>query len=1370
MSQQHYIRPVFLALLAFFFAAPLEAADGSAAMPFRSYSVFDGLTQSNVLDIKQDQSGYLWITTARGLNRYDGNIFEHYTIADGLPYNGLTTLHVTDENTVWVGDQKGNVSVLHSSRVLYTVAPFEGVNKPVLALESIGDVILAVVEGIGITQISRDGDRYVTTHLAGDASTGITDIEVDGDTVWVESKTGLHRLQYMSGRDLELLDASIRIIHLDDSDELWVADEKAVIGVFADKLFTPRARIETDDPIVSIATDQKGLVWAATAGELFNFDRRDGGTEISGPAVERYRGLDRVKRIFIDNENSLWLSSGSGITRFLGDRFRHYRLHAGDDNKTVWSIGEDRHGRFWFGTQSNLLLRHHDESVTVIGADYGMPGGTVRDLVVDDTNTVWVGMTNGGLHAIDVDDLQAKYIEGTKGLEILDVAVADDSAVWFSTIRSGVYRYDRTTGSLENFATPKPTSVYTLDTWEGGSVWYAADEIGLVHLQPTTDGEYSETVIVDPDNESRRLFNHIRLTGPDSAWVSTEEGGVFYYEAGDFKDYGAETSLADQTAYLVEPLANGTVVVGAEQGLYQFVPGNSQFALYNPQLGFIGMETNVHASFLDSEGCLWIGTVNGATRMDAQYPMPDSADSTPKIIRVESEVDSRPIEYGQKLDPGDFGAHIEFAAISLLAPTAMQYSYRLVGEDEAWGTPTTNRSVSYPRVPPGDYEFMVRARFSGGEWSKNVASHRFTVLPYFWQKPWFVIAALLLCLLIVRRVIAYRTRKVQWLNDTLRAQVDERTRSIEAARQKLQATNERLSEEVEARAEIETRFREAFENAPIGLGLIDATGVLFDANPALTGMFWSDDSIPPGSRFVEKVVDKEQSDFETRYEKLVAGRCKDLKLNLPCIGYDAEELQTVANLSAVRSESGDFLYAVLQLQDITESLKLTVQLEYQASYDELTELLNRRAFEAQLEKAWLSGAENNKQSFLMFMDLDQFKVVNDTSGHTAGDQLLRAVSEILNDSVRGNDVVGRLGGDEFGIILWECPTDVARRIAESIRSRIEDFRFHWDSETYRIGVSIGGIPIDKKVGDINELQQLADAACYAAKEAGRNRVHMVVGDADSARLHRGEVRWVQRIREAMDKNRFAIYAQPIRPIIESPDEPERLEILLRLRDPASRKLIPPGAFLPAVERYGLSIELDKWVVQSLLDTLFVHSAFQAEQRSYWINLSGSSVGDKRFAEFLKNAIARSPLPPGTVNFEITETAVIRSVSEAGELMGALREMGCHFALDDFGSGLSSFGYLKKLPVDYVKIDGMFVRDLIHDHTDRIFVKSIIDIAETLNIETIAQFVENEETLKIVTDLGAGYAQGFAIGRPFELAPRFSRSANSDVAVLQTRAS
>ena len=430
------------------------------------------------------------------------------------------------------------------------------------------------------------------------------------------------------------------------------------------------------------------------------------------------------------------------------------------------------------------------------------------------------------------------------------------------------------------------------------------------------------------------------------------------------------------------------------------------------------------------------------------------------------------------------------------------------------------------------------------------------------------------------------------------------------------------------------------------------------------------------------------------------------------------------------------------------------QLAYQANYDELTGLLNRRAFEAALTRAHREASGKPTPSFLMFMDLDQFKIVNDTSGHAAGDELLKLVSQLIRDQVRSNDLVGRLGGDEFALLLWECPEHVALRIAESIRSAIEEFQFNWDTETYRIGVSIGVVPLDPMLGDVSELQQLADAACYEAKDAGRNRVHITRTAADASKGHRGEAQWVQRLRDAMDNDRFALYGQLIKPINPTGDEPERMEILLRMRDPVSRKLIPPGAFLPAAERFGLSTKLDQWVVENLIRTLFVHDAFGAGDRRYWINLSGNSVGDRRFAEFLVDAIKNSPLPVGTLNFEITETAVIRSVAEAGKLMAKLRDQGCQFALDDFGSGLSSFGYLKKLPVDYLKIDGMFVRDIMTDPTDRMFVRSIIDIAHTMGIKVTTEFIENEEMLHAVADFGTDYVQGYGIHRPEVLFPQF----------------
>jgi diguanylate cyclase (GGDEF)-like protein/PAS domain S-box-containing protein len=1345
-------------LLALCASLPAASMDGSAEAPFRFFTVQDGLTQSEVLDIEEDQAGYLWFTTARGLNRYDGKDFDQYTIADGLPSNSLGALYVSDENSVWVGDARGGITAIHGARVVHTIgAPAQSSGK-VLDIEFFDGRRFAVYENSGIVEIADENREFVLRPLIGDKRLGITNLEVYGDSIWAESATGLYSLSVVAEPRLELLSASVRRIHVDSSGTLWAADDAGKVGIWRDGALDTLAKIDTDNAIVAIATDQDGLVWVATGNELFSFDSRGNPSGIHAAPVRKYSGIEDVTGLFVDKENSLWLSSGSRLIRFLGDRFQHFRLRTELDSATVWAISEDRHGRFWFGTHSKLLMLDRDGELRVIAGNHGIPEGTVRDIVADSNGDLWLGITGHGLFYFDVDSMSATHAKQSGTANILDIAIARDDSVWYSTIDTGVYRYEPQRQRLTHFAAPEDTSVYTLDTWADGSVWYGADEVGLVRLTENGAGAYDSQMLLSGKDLPKLFFDHLRVTGQDSAWIATEEGGLFEYRAGNVVDFGAGTPLADQTVYLVEPLDNGTIVVGGEQGLYQFAPGVSGIAHYNQHFGFIGLETNVHATFFDSEGYLWIGTIDGAARMDVAQPMPRAYEPTPTIVRVETQLDGRQILDNGEIQPGQLGAHIEYAAISLISPRAMQYSYKLVGIDNDWGSPTQNRAVSYPYIPPGSYEFQLRARYPGGAWSEQVASQRFTVLPFFWQQPWFLFAVLVALLVGIRLLMVYRTRNMEWLNATLRAQVEERTEYIEKARHELQISHERLSTEIHARAELETRFLKAFENAPIGMGLLDEHGVLFDANPALKKMFWP---ALLNRRFADTVSDEDREQFEKSYGDLTSSKSESVQEKAVCIGEVGQEIQTVINISAVRSDTGEFLYSVLQVQDVTESMQLTVQLEYQASYDELTGLLNRRAFEAQLEKAWDAAGTSEKTSYLMFMDLDQFKVVNDTSGHTAGDQLLRDVSDILRDSVRGDDVVGRLGGDEFGIILWECPTDVARRIAESIRQSIENYRFHWDVETYRIGVSIGGLPIDPASGDISELQQLADAACYAAKEAGRNRVHMVSGDEDSALVHRGQVRWVQRLREAMQQNRFAIYGQQIVPVDAGSDERERLEILLRLRDPETRKLIPPGAFLPAAERYGLSIELDKWVVQSLLDMLFVHHAFEAVHRSYWINLSGSSVGDRRFSDFLVDAVRRSPLPLGTINFEITESAVIRNIAEAGELMKKLRDMGCRFALDDFGTGVSSFGNLKKLPVDYLKINGMFVKGVLNDETDRIFVKSIIDIAHTLDIKAIAEFVEDEEILTVVRDLGVDYVQGFAIGKPFVMAPRFPKAAGSD---------
>ena len=451
-------------------------------------------------------------------------------------------------------------------------------------------------------------------------------------------------------------------------------------------------------------------------------------------------------------------------------------------------------------------------------------------------------------------------------------------------------------------------------------------------------------------------------------------------------------------------------------------------------------------------------------------------------------------------------------------------------------------------------------------------------------------------------------------------------------------------------------------------------------------------------------------------------------------------------------EDGEYRYAVLQLKDVTDAKELASELAHQARHDVLTGLANRRTLQLELEAANKACAAGEGFYSLAILDLDQFKVVNDTSGHAAGDALLVQISYILKEAVRPEDTIVRLGGDEFALLMRSCPSQKAFDIANAIRKQVEELVFHWEGTTHRVGVSIGVVCVTDGSGDLSDILQRADVACFAAKESGRNQVHLATDSSQEVEQKRGELHWVQRLHSAMDNDDLVLYVQPVLPLKE-PETTERLEVLLRMRNPLTGRLIPPGAFLPSAERYGLSVNIDRWVVRTLLRHASVYRHLFQDQRTYWVNLTGSSFGDEAFTEYLVNSIRQAKLPEGSVNFEITETAVVRNIKEASLLMRQLGDLGCHFALDDFGKGLSSFGYLKSLPVDFLKIDGMFIRDIVDDEIDRMFVKSIIEIAHAMKMKTVAEFIENDDILAHVKALGADYGQGYGLGRPRPFLPQ-----------------
>ena len=455
----------------------------------------------------------------------------------------------------------------------------------------------------------------------------------------------------------------------------------------------------------------------------------------------------------------------------------------------------------------------------------------------------------------------------------------------------------------------------------------------------------------------------------------------------------------------------------------------------------------------------------------------------------------------------------------------------------------------------------------------------------------------------------------------------------------------------------------------------------------------------------------------------------------------------------IHDAEGDITGAVVVLNDVSELRGMERWMEYESSHDSLTGLLNRRQFETKLQQALDLAHSEDQRHALFYMDLDQFKLINDGYGHTAGDQLLKELSALMQINLAEGDSLARLGGDEFGIILENCNMEKARRAAKSMCRAVRDYRFVWENKPFEIGVSIGLVPVTSQWNDIAEIMRVADSACYVAKEKGRNRVHVYTARDVALRQRDGEIRWIQRIRHALKEGQFRLYCQNIVPLGPDSNGTTHFEVLLRMLDD-SGNVIRPAAFIAAAERYHLMPEVDRWVVANTLELLGKRVARGELKGIFSINISGQSLDDEAFMGFVVDQIDNSEVPPESLCFEITETAAASSLDVVKRFMSILRGMGCKFALDDFGRGISSFAYLKSLEVDFLKIDGLFVKDLAVDKVGHAMVESINNIGHIMGVETIAEFVETEEVLAKLMELGVDHVQGYQLGRPRPLQPVF----------------
>lgn len=539
----------------------------------------------------------------------------------------------------------------------------------------------------------------------------------------------------------------------------------------------------------------------------------------------------------------------------------------------------------------------------------------------------------------------------------------------------------------------------------------------------------------------------------------------------------------------------------------------------------------------------------------------------------------------------------------------------------------------------------------------------------------------------------------------------------------------------------------------IGEGIIttERNGVIDYMNEAAEQLIGVSRSSGIGKRLPDLIALVDEIDRESLGDPVIKCLTERRRINLGrralLLGKQAErELSIELTASPIRAPDGELAGCVVIFHDVSEMRGLAREMSYQASHDALTGLVNRAEFERRLEAALKSAHGEGVSHVVSYLDLDRFKIVNDTCGHIAGDNLLREIASLLKDKVRDSDTVARVGGDEFAMLLAGCPLDKARQIADDVCQAVAEYHFAWQNQVFEIGVSIGMVEVGQESGSAETVLSAADSACYVAKQQGRGRTHVYSTRDEVLARERGEIHWLQRLQRALKEDQFELYVQPIIAVSGGTHRGPAAEVLLRMRDESGKSILP-GNFLSSAERYHLMSHIDRWVVRSALTAMAGGTPHLPNGRTCSINLSSQTLADEDFLEFVVDLLDHTGVSPGKICFEVSESAVVSQPDHAQRFIDVLHGIGCRFALDNFGSGIGSFSNLKHLALDYLKIDGMYTRDLEHDSVNREMVAAMIKLARTLDFQVVAEQVEDQASFETLRTLGVDFVQGFVIERP-----------------------
>ncbi|GAB5413407.1 MAG: hypothetical protein Cons2KO_10100 [Congregibacter sp.] len=1322
-------------------AATSHASDFERDLPFRRYTTADGLIQSRTTGVVQDENGYFWISSFAGINRFDGETFKSYTVRDGLRQSVIYHLYLDDDGRLWAGDSQGGLTLIENGEFTKTIAPGPYAQGVVRGMLQMGDFLYVASEPGGLHKLPlKDMER------------GLQPVP--------DTPERIQRLIRRSGSEMLML-SNNELWSLDietGSSELLLAEigyaEGCGNNVYIADLGRRVGRLVSGTDIAWDSRDFGGRVnTIACDGDLVGWVSVDGVGTVSYADPSIHYPIPWTFPAFVDREGVLWISARSGLYRYFGERFKTYPMGEPGFEPEIFAVLPGHDGDYWFGSSAGLLHLTRDGSLSNISDAFGFDQQEVRDIrLSDDGRRLWVAQADGPFLELDLVERSYSLLIEERSVVLMGLERDARGLIWAGSYFGQLHVYDPESRALRTNTLEDPGPIYALDYASDGWLWFAAGNQGLYRID-TLDSSAEPELVVGSDRLGADLYTQVVVRESEGArevWIGTMENGLFRWQNDKLELVLSPERLDGAVITQVEPVGDGSVVVATTNGAARYQPDTDQLEIYTELNGFTALEGKIHATYREAD-TLWMGTTRGVTTMDLSIPM--EAISSPEAFITRRLVGDEAVSASeQSVVVDQANLRLEFDAVSSRRPDRLEFSYRLLGADEEWSFSGETRSVNYSNLPPGQYQFEVRARIKGTAWSEADA-WTFTVPTPFWLTPWFIVCIVVILGLLLYLFVKLRLRAVERLNQRLQEEVDERTASIASGKQELERINQQLSSEIlerqradERREDVEARFHQAYKNAPIGMGLVDKDGRVYDANPHLKRLFWPTSKEADSAPLIDVVVEHDRDRFQGFLDAVARETTDQANMEFDCASHDGKVRKIDFLPSTVRAKNGDLRYIMLLAEDVTERRALTDKLAYQARFDELTGLLNRRAFTEYLDTLDLEKNPDGRP-YLLFLDLDRFKVVNDTCGHAAGDQLLKNIAKVISAGVREGDLVARLGGDEFALVLERCDEATALSRAERIRQSIQQLEFRWETEVFRIGASIGLVSLDGDTHDVSELQRLADAACYTAKEEGRNRVHLVHGVADAAHEHRGELRWVQRINHAMENDEFELFGQRLLSLGDREPGKTCIEVLLRLRDRGAERYILPNSFMPAAERFGLNSQLDLWVVRNALAYLAGCSREVQESHSLGLNLCGASLSDAKFSEALLRLVSEANLPRGSITFEITETSVIRRMDEASRLVDELRELGCYISLDDFGSGMSSFGYLKHLNVDSLKIDGEFVRDAISDTMDQLFIKFIVDTAHALDKRVVAEHVESSAILEMVEDMGCDYAQGFVVHKP-----------------------